>query len=194
MSALAKLSATVLLLLVIVGLGTADAVYHGENLPAFLRSPIRTETVVSQGVAKKRGPDVLATLTQQDFEIRAEPETNIIQQVIGSGVPAQYRVLLKDGERAGYIVWVDTPAAKTYFAAIKEALLVTLSDEGVKDLKDETYHDEGQPVVNVVSFRDPDISDENIVLIRVQERIYEIHQAADKQTETRDLIESLVRR
>jgi hypothetical protein len=193
MHILAKIGVTMALLLVLGGIGAADALLHGKALPTALRAPAATEINATRGVAKKRGPDVLATLTDQNFALQAVPENNIIQQVVGTEVPAQYRVLLKDGDRAGFLVWLDTPEAKTYFAAIKEALLATLS-ENVEALTDETIRDEGQPVVNVVSFFDPAISPERIVLIRTQERIYEIHQSPSHQTATRDLIEELVRR
>ena len=191
-----KILVTSVLLLVLAGLAGADAYYtRSDALPASLTGADAgsgATTSSTQGVPKRAGPDVLAILDTQGFAVQAKVEKNLLQQVVPVGTPTQYRTLLKDGDRTGFVVWVDSPSVKAYFQALKESLLSSFS-QNVTDLKDETTHDPGKPVVNTLTFNDPTISEERIEFVRIREQLYEFHVAKGKDGVIQPLIDALVR-
>ncbi len=146
--------------------------------------------VVTVPVAKHEGPDVPALLAELGYDARLQREQSLLEQVAPTGVPVAYRVLLLGESRQGAIAWIDTPNAKAAFNELKQKLLQTFSSR-VQDLIDETTQAEGQPVVNRLSFRDPAISPEQFVFLRIRERLYEVHIAPGQEEALSLLLEAL---
>lgn len=193
MKTLATIATSGGLLLFLLALGTLDllttkipiqSLIAPENLA---NTPEDTRVVIP----KKRGPDIVQKLTNAGYELRPVLEQNILQQIVPPGTPVQYRLIMQEGDRLGYVVWTETPSAKAYFVSLKEALL-TFFSPAMEDLSDKTLREEGRPVVNIVSFHDPAISEERISFIRTQQRIFELHEALGKSAEIEELIAVLL--
>jgi hypothetical protein len=201
------------MLLLLVGLGTIDAVVTDETGPivALLGGeppapqpepePTTTpEPVVSAepteqpsgGVRKVEGPDIGVVLGQLGFEGQTISEPIFLSRIIPpeDGAAVTGAVLLKDGDRAGVLAWADSPKIKLYFLALKEALHESFTPE-VRDLVDETQRRDGKPTRNFLSFTDPGISEERVVFVRVRERLYEVHIAKDKDALMYGLIDAV---
>lgn len=187
-----KAISTAALLLVLVGLGTADYLSNGR-LPANITDTGSGSTSVSSDssagpVAKADGIDVAKALAELGYETQASTDLSMIAQVV-TGQP-ETLVLLKNSDRVGSVTWIDSPQVKTFFISLKEGLLSAFSPN-VQDLRDETLQGDGQPVRNILTFLDPTLSEERLVFVRVRERLYEFHIAAGKDTEMNALIEVL---
>jgi hypothetical protein len=167
-------------------LGAADGLLleQGALDPAALPPPAAVP------VAKRDGPDVPALLAELGYDARLQREQSLLEQVAPAGVPVEYRVLLSGSDRQGAVAWIDAPDAKAAFKDLKQKLLQTFS-AGLKDLVDETTQKEGQPVVNRLSFRDPAVSPEQFVFLRIRERLYEVHIAPGQEAALAPLLEAL---
>ena len=143
------------------------------------------------GIRKRQEINVLNVLQALEFEAKETDELTLIKQIIPNDL-AQVHVitLLKDGDRAGSVAWSDSMEVKTYFLALKEALHTTFSPH-MKDLVDETQQREGKPTRNMLTFKDPFISEERIVFVRIRERIYEFHVAEGMDDEIFELVETV---
>ena len=194
MTAPAKIAVTSALALFLAGLGTVDAYLTEDVLPAaVIEAPTLGAKPSAQPVAKAEGPDVLKSMVELGFTLEVEKQTSLLEQVVPAGTPLQYRTLLLENDRAGYVIWADSPSVKTYFTALKEALLGSFSGQ-VTDLRDETSHESGRPVVNTLTFLDPTISEDRILFVRVQERLYELHLVRGKEELLQPLIDVLTRK
>lgn len=143
------------------------------------------------GVAKREGPNVLEVLEALQITPQDTKETSLVQQIIpGDVATVESYALLEGGDRAGLIAWVDSPQVKVYFIALKEALHSTFSPQ-MRDLVDETQEREGKPPRSLLTFRDPAISEERIVFVRVRERLYELHVPEGRDELIFDLVETL---
>lgn len=156
--------------------GIVDEPKDPEALP-----PIDTDTSDPVdddigGTRKQTGADVGSILAEQKFEIETLSESIFLAKIVPpeDGIKVTGAILLKDGDRAGVLAWVDSPQVKLYFMALKEALHQSFTT-AVKDLVDETQRREDKPIRNFLSFLDTGISEERIVFVRVRERLYEMH-------------------
>jgi len=150
----------------------------------------RIEEVPSKGVAKHAGADIRPVLVQNGFTFDASQESTMLAQVLPSDADVSTLALLKDGDRAGFVAWVDSGQVKAYFIALKDALLTSFSTN-LKDLRDETLVEAEQPVRNVLTFIDPSLSDERVVFVRVRERLMEFHIAPGSEDAMFGLIDAL---
>jgi hypothetical protein len=100
------------------------------------------------------------------------------------------RVLLMDGDRAGLLAWIETPSVKQVFLVLKESLHILFTPE-VRDLLDEVQTTPGKAPRNFLTFRDPGISEERLVFVRVRERLFEFHIAPLKEDAIYKLVEAL---
>jgi hypothetical protein len=143
-------------------------------------------------VAKRPGIDVPALLKELGFETKFQHESTLLEQVAKTTIPIEYRTLLIN-DRIGSIAWIDGPTAKSTFTSLKEKLLVFFSSN-VTNVVDETVQQPGQPVVNRLSFLDPAISPERFVLLRIRERLYELHITPGQEKAIDPLISALMTR
>lgn len=187
-----KLIITGVLLLVLAGMAGADYLITGTSLPARLafNGEETTETPKNDAapVAKSSGPAVQTVLTEAGLEVTASEEPTFLSQIIEKGLTSV--TVLKDGDRAGSITWNESSDVKDSFIALKDGLLESFS-AGLRDLKDTTEQEPGHPVRNILRFTDPALSDEELVFVRVRERLFEFHIAPGSEDTMNALIDAL---
>lgn len=188
MSTRLKIIVTLVLLLLLGGLGAADYFLSGDEYAASVSSSESNAPTV--GTQKQSGPDVLSVITAAGFTTQNSEELSFIAQVAGSGATVSSAIILKNSDRAGSVTWVESRNVKNQFIALKEALLGAFSS-GVSDLHDETKVETDSPVRNILSFSDPALSEERLVFVRVRERLYEFHLAKGKEDMMIELIEEI---
>lgn len=213
MSTPAKLAVTLVLLLLLGGLGAADYYYSGSEYASVTQTSSTNEaddttdvvtlpptaTGATQGdgqlgVAKSTGPDVAAVIREQGVTTEESSELTMLAQVVKTdSAPLATLAILKDGDRIGSATWIQSPSVKAVFIALKDALLPAFSPE-LKDLRDETLQEEGKPVRNILSFFDPSLSEERLLFVRVRERLFEFHIANGKEDAMNTIIQALTER
>ncbi len=194
MSSTAKIVTTVILLVFLAGLGVTDYYLSAGHMVANQAGSGSTVTPDNGtapvgGVRKQTGPNVKTALEADGFTTTSTNDLSFLAQ-IGSGAQIDALAVLKDGDRAGSVTWIDSPKVKNYFIALKEALLTAFSPE-MTDLKDETLRSDNGPVRNYLTFLDPSLSTERLVFVRVRERLYEFHVVIGKEEVMNTLIQSL---
>ncbi|MDP7477545.1 MAG: hypothetical protein QF442_03795 [Candidatus Peribacteraceae bacterium] len=198
-----KIKITAGLLLLMLILGTADiALVEGfpSEQPSEPTTTGRVDTNTPKpskplppgGVAKFSGPNIEKLLSDQGFRMAEAREDSILQRVVPEGVSIETHVMLRKGDRAGLIAWVNSPDVKRYYIVLKEALHSAFTPD-VRDLLDETQRREGRPTRNLLTFFDPGIAPERVVFVRVRERLYEIRVSEGSSTEVFNLIEELTK-
>ncbi len=145
------------------------------NTPEPVANPERR--VVKKGVStkKKESIDVHAVLADLHFLITPTEEKSLLA-LTAQGTTVETVVLLEQNDRAALFSWLESPDVKTIFSVLKQSLQEHFSPQ-LKDLIDEVRTEEGGPPVNVLSFIDPAISPESVIIIRVRNRLYEFHVA-----------------
>lgn len=177
-----KSLATIAFALILLSLGVADALLTRGTLKLPAQSPA--------GVAKKAGPDVQAIARTQGFAIAPTTEAFLFARVLPPGAPLSAIVLLRENDRAAAVGWIDSPEVKSILAALKERLRGSFSSR-LTDLIDETRSDPGRPPRDVLSFRDPGILPDRVVIVRVRERLYEFHVRAGEEEVIDNLLNTL---
>ncbi len=191
MNSSSKATATAVFVLVLLGLGVTDAVVNRASLPTVWTASNTANSASSRtGVVRSNGPDVFDVLNQQTVVTESTQETSLLRRVIPDSVAVESRVLLKGNDRIAFFSWVESPDVKEYFTALKEALHASFSKD-VRDLIDETQEQEGKPIRNVLSFYDPAIHEDRLLFVRVRQRMYEFHVAADKEPQVQELMDAL---
>jgi hypothetical protein len=191
MSSRNKIIVTAALLLVITGLGAADYYVSGDGFGAQVANP--NTPAPTGAVAKASGPSIENVAQTLNLETSKSDDLSLLAQAVTDGTQVESTAILHDGDRAGSVTWVESANVKNYFIAIKEALLSAFSNQ-VSELRDETLQEADKPVRNILTFKDPQLSDERILFVRVRERLYEFH-IADGQEETMNkLVEALTGR
>lgn len=199
MSAGSKIGITLVLVLFLGGLAAADTLStEGGNLAALV--PVFSASSSSGGpslviqdssdapadqpaiVAKNSGPILADAAGQLGMSLQESKEGSLLGGIATGKTQAYSQVLLKDGDRVGTVTWLESPQVKVMFAGLKEALISEFSG-ALQGLHDETAQDAGKPVRNVLSFSDPAIAPEPVVIVRVRERLYEFHVAPGKEAD-----------
>lgn len=193
MTTRAKIVTTVLLVVGLAGVGLTDYWFAGREYAADLiaEQPAGTTGGTTGGVAKAQETDVESVLEQLGFTLSPSEDLTFLAQVAKDQEVESY-TLMKDGDRAGSVSWIDGDS-KQAFISLKEALLSAFSDQ-VSNLSDKTLQEEGKPTRNVLTFRDPALSEETLTFIRIRERLYEIHTAQNKQDAVNAAIDGLTAR
>ncbi len=197
MSTRLKIIVTLVLLLLLGGLGAADYFLSGDEYAAkLIENPDASSASSSEsyiptvGTQKQSGPDVLNVITAAGYTTQKSEELSFLAQIAGSGASVSSAIILKNDDRAGSVTWTDSRNVKNQFIALKEALLGAFSSR-VSDLRDETKVETDSPVRNILSFSDPALSEERLVFVRVRERLYEFHLAKGKEDMMIGLIEEI---
>lgn len=190
-----KLIVTVALLLLLGGLGAADYLYQGGEYVGSVADDGTTtsddNTELPPGaVVKNTGPSIEETVAEQRLTAEPSGDLSLLAQIITDDTEIKSMAILSDGDRAGSVTWVETGDVKTHFIALKDALLGSFSSD-MRDLRDETMQQPGEPVRNVLTFIDPGLSEERIVFVRVRERLFEFHLAEGKEEVMNGFIEAL---
>ncbi|MBI5155780.1 hypothetical protein HZA45_00745 [Candidatus Peregrinibacteria bacterium] len=188
-----KVVATGIILAALIGLSAADSLVNQSHLsayiPDFVLNGNRTGAP-SAGTAKMSGPNVAQAMIDLGFTVERSAELSLIEQIVGEKGKVEGLKILKDGDRAGSITWVESADVKTYFASLKESLLSSFSPN-VRGLRDATDTRSGLPVRNILTFTDPGLSEERLTFVRVRERLYEFHIAKEEEDAFDAAIEAL---
>lgn len=207
MSLPAKILTGVVFFLILIGFGIADDLLTGKDI---LFPPSSTPQVVSpeppllgnqssstleEGsgsavVTKQKGPDVLALLAAQGVTVTKNSEKSLLRRVLPENVLVETETMLKDSDRLAFLSWTETPDAKLTFAALKQALLKSFSNQ-VRDLEDRNDIREGKPPRAVLTFLDPTISAERMIFVRCRERLYEFHVPEGKFNQVMGIVDAL---
>lgn len=190
MTTRAKIITTVLLLVGLTGVGAADYYLAGREYAADLIAQHPDETETGTGVPKDTGLNVEETLRAANVTMQPSEDLTFLAQV-AQETEVKTLVLLENGDRIGSVSWIDGDA-KQSFIALKEALLAAFSAK-VEGLSDTTLQEPGLPIRNVLTFRDPSLSEETLTFVRVRERLYEFHAAPGKEAMMAQVLDALVR-
>lgn len=195
MTTRAKIVTTVLLLVALTGVGAADYYLAGREYAASITggtpSDVSAPTNTGSGVAKADGANVEDVLRAVGFTAQPSEDLTFLAQV-SREQRVHTIVLLQNGDRVGSVSWIDGDA-KSAFIALKEALLPAFS-ANVEGLSDTTEQQPGAPTRNILTFRDPALSEETLTFVRVRERLYEFHAADGKEPAVRQAIDALTAR
>jgi hypothetical protein len=202
MSTGSKIIVTVLLLLFLGGVGAADYWASRDTLIADVPTPSDQEPVMDDGetgsassltpgtgVAKRKAPQVADALKGLGFTTTTSSDQSMLEQVTMGNPASQSVAILKENDRIGSVVWIDTPEVKTIFNTLKESLLAAFTP-AVKDLRDETKVQPG-PVRNELTFLDTGLSTERLTFVRIGERLMEFHTVVGKEEVMKGAIEGL---
>jgi hypothetical protein len=183
----ASIAATAGYAVLLLGIGTADAILTRDvNILPVLPAEDDTTT----GVPRPAGPELAEIWEDLSITTGETGENSILQSIVTPETEVQSQALLKNNDRLAYFSWVETPEAKIYFTALKQALSSSFSSE-LQDLVDETQERPGKPVRNVLSFLDPAIHEERILFVRVRQRLYEFHVAEGREAEVQGVMDAL---
>lgn len=169
----------------LAGIGAADALLMKDALwlPAYL----------VRGIEPEQGPSLAGVLQELDL-IAIESDTAREQSLLVRTVPdaelPHTSALLLNNDRLALFIWVQSPHVKEYFTALRTALLQSFSPQ-VRNLKDETRNEAGKPIRTILRFSDPAISEDQIALVRIQDRLYELHIAKGQEQLADQLIDKL---
>lgn len=172
----------------LVALGVTDATFT-SGMTIYPRNVYQV-TRVETGIARQRDPDVFATLQELKIETSATQKESLLSRIVPSQIPLTSRVLLQNNEGLGFFSYVESPDVRAFFMALKDALHQSFSKD-VRDVVDIMEAPENRPVRNVLSFVDPSLSSDKIILVRVRSRLYEFHVPEAKEPVIRALIEKL---
>ena len=141
-------------------------------------------------MAKQSGKPVDDVIVQQGFTTQQTTERTLLAPIVSGKAIVHTVVVLKDGDRAGSVTWVESPQVKFFFIGLKEALISAFS-ANVKSLTDMTLQEVGKPVRNVLTFEDRALGEEAFAFVRVRERLFEFHIAKAQEASMQALIGAL---
>ncbi|OGJ62420.1 hypothetical protein A3D12_01375 [Candidatus Peribacteria bacterium RIFCSPHIGHO2_02_FULL_55_24] len=171
-------------ILLIIGLITAESILL-HPLPRSSQTPPSTETTNQEH--QNRVQDIIA---QMQFTTQESAEDTLLKQIATNDVPTNTLVLLAENDRSGLLSWIKSPDAHLYFSALKEALSASFSPE-LHDLRDDREELPKNRTREILSFRDPALSAEQITIILSGNTIYEFHISPGKEERISPLIEAL---
>jgi hypothetical protein len=180
---------------VLAGLGVADVLWTKDKfvLPENLQATVGTAEESSIGnVSKRSGASLEDVFKDQNIEATDTDQGSLLSRIVGSATSVHTQVLLKDNDRILLFSWVENPEVKEEFQAIKDTLHDAFS-ANVSNLEDISQTPSDGPPYNLLSFKDPAISDERIIFLRIRQRLYELHVADGKDTDAESLIAALAK-
>lgn len=193
-----KILTTVSLIAFLTVLGIADYKLAGDRFTASVDTTTESSMAMSEasaaptGVAKQNGADCAQVIKDLGMSTEKSADLSFIAQVMTKDATISSLAILKDGDRAGSVTWIDSPNVKSSFIALKEALLSAFSPL-VADLHDETIDDPRGPTKNVLTFTDPSLSTERLAFVRVRQRLYEFHIATGKEAPMQAVMEGVTK-
>lgn len=205
MSTTAKIGIAFLLVLVIAGVATADALIREKSLTSQLSlwledggsdsssSVANTdggETQTSEPMQEDSSRDaILQVLIKNGFTYQEKEEPSVLRQLLPTEQLPSY-TLLHNGDRAGSLTWVKISNTTQTFQALKDSLLQSFSP-ALQDLRDETVAEPNKPVRSVLTFLDPALSQERMVFVKTGNVLFELHITLGKETVLNPLIEEM---
>ncbi len=167
-----KIIASAMYLVVLIGIGSADAFYTADSI----KYPAQRNVSPATGVSPIAEKDVFGILTQRNITTTTPSEESLIRRITPATEEVTTRVLLQSDDRVALFSYVESAKVKEYFNALKVAVNASFSPD-LQGLVDETATPEAGPTYNILSFTDPAISEEKMIFLRVRQRLYEFHVA-----------------
>lgn len=195
MSPSAKISVAAAFLFTLLSLAALDALLVERDLTASLTEtppPPEGASVEPPTPTAKSPRDLPRTIEEQGFFTQPTGEITLLRSVLPLSTPVFSRVLLKEEDRAGFIVWAETSDAQRYFTALKRALFLSFSKD-VHGLKDETRTNLNGTEMALLTFVDPAILDERFLFIHIDNHLYEFHIPEGKEKVLDSLFEALTK-
>ncbi len=181
-----KTFVSLLFVLLLGGLAVADAMYV-EGWPP---TPVNIVPIDTPGVVKQSAKNPIDILTDAKLKAVKHSQTTLLQQVVTNGETIEQFNIFDGDTPAGSIAWYEGLAVNDGYAAMKESLFTSFSNE-VTGLQDITTREPGQPTINKLQFKDPKIAEGTIILMRVRQRFYEIHIEDEFELDIKGVIEEL---
>lgn len=175
-------------LAILAGLGISDAMLTA-GMTIYPHDVYKVQ-VVETGVSRQRDPDVFGALQALQITTSPTEQRSLLSRIVPEQVPLTSRVLFQNNEGIGFFAYVQSADVRAYFTALKDALHQSFSKD-VRDLVDTMEAPTDHPVRNILSFVDPALSDDKIILVRVRERLYEFHVPLEKEPIILSLIDKL---
>lgn len=167
---------------VLVVLGAADGL--------LTRSALLLPEQAQAGVPKQTGPDVAALARARGIMVLDSNEEQLLSTVLPPGTPMESHVLLLNNDRIATVAWVDDPDVRRWLLRLKVSLQASFSP-GLRDLIDERQTEPERPPRDILSFIDPAIRSDRVVVLRVRQRLYEFHVVEGKEREVNTLVDVL---
>ena len=134
-------------------------------------------TFVKKGMSMKKKSSVRVDDVIQKLGLTSvQTSERSLLSIAVTTVPVQTSVLLLRGDRALLLSWIESDDVKDIMTNLKKSLQDQFSVQ-VSNLLDETRQVPNGPPMDVLRFLDPAISSEEIYILRVRNRLYEIHVA-----------------
>lgn len=201
---------TIVFLAVLGGLATVDYMFSNNSIVAdqppkivveeaeqpevanSSASSVKSEANTNTARVKKRTAlPILTAIKQANLTSMNTDEPTFLEQVLGDDAQiVEKNIILKNDDRIAVIAWVDSPLAKSYFRLLKDALFNSFTDE-LTDLRDELQQPNGLPNRNYLTFKDPGITNEQVIFIRVRQRIVELRIGDGSEPDVASLLELL---
>ena len=167
---------------ILVLLGVADGFGTRDSL-------LLPEQAVA-GIPKQTGPDIKTIVGTQGLTVLASSEEQLLAKVLPPGTPMESYVLLQNNDRLATIASVDDPDVRQWLLKLKVVLQASFSP-GLRDLIDERQTETGKPPRDILSFFDPSIRSDRVVIVRVRHRLYEFHVTEGKEPVVNGLVDAL---
>ncbi|TSC57632.1 MAG: hypothetical protein Greene041619_1060 [Candidatus Peregrinibacteria bacterium Greene0416_19] len=164
------------LLTALVVLGATDAYVNGRSYWVPQQSTLLADAQMDmqQGVRPQHRQDAALIIRTLGLTTETPREQSILRRIIPPERPTTEWILLKNGDRVGFLAFTESADVKVYYVAVKEALHASFSPS-LSGLVDETQSPDGSPVRNLLRFYDPAISTETVAFVRVRQHLYEFH-------------------
>lgn len=149
--------------------------------------------IVKRGTSTRKNGGIDVQVVLASLQLIAEPTNQeSLLSLAAPNLSVQTVVLIQNNDRAALFSWIESGDVKTVFSSLKSALQEQFSSK-LTDLVDETRTPENGPPVDALSFNDPAIATEDILFLRVRNRLYELHIAEESKDVIERLIETLSR-
>lgn len=182
MSRLSKWLTTIGFVILLLGIGTSDAL--------LTKSTLVLQATETNDELQQLDPDIQAVLRAQGLILTETGEQSLLGSVSQQRDSVQSGIILRRNDRFAFMAWTESKDARPLFVALKEALHQSFSRE-VTDLRDEVQVRDSHPPRAILTFLDPAIHEERITFVRIRGRLYEFHIPAGKEQEVQGLIDAL---
>lgn len=161
------------------------------NTPSSVTSSSLSSTFVKKGTSmkKKSSANVDEIIQKLGLTAVQTSESSLLTLSV-TAVPVRTSVLLLRGDRALLFSWIESDDVKDIMTTMKKSLQDEFSVK-VTNLLDETRRTPDGPPMDVLRFLDPAISSEEIYILRIRNRLYEIHVAKNGTDVLAQLMEEL---
>jgi len=185
-----KTLVSLLFVLLLGGLTVADAmlIEGWPPTPKVVAQPDNSPT----GVVKQGAKDPLAIVAAAKLTAVEQSQTTLLEQVVANKENIQQFNVLDGNTPIGSIAWHDGVTVGDEYKEMKDSLFTSFSDS-VIGLKDTTMREAGKVTVYKIEFKDEKIAPGTTVLMRIQQRFYEIHIEDGFELDMKGVIEELSR-